>query len=150
MTRSNYIANTPTLATLCCLIPAVWVIYKKISKKNKSRRRHGLISPTEERVLILGASSGIGRVLALKYTKRGAKVCVVAHRSAELELVRSECEAAAVAVRSQAPDDAVFSVLADFADAEALIRVRNKIEESEFTVVASPGTSSPRVRVARS
>ena len=147
MTRSNY---TPTLATLCCLIPAVLVIYKKFAKKNKSRRRHGLISPTEERVLILGASSGIGRVLALKYTKRGAKVCVVARRSAELELVRSECEAAAVAARSQDPDDAVFSVLADFADAEALIRVRNKIEESEFTVVASPGTSSPRVRVARS
>jgi NAD(P)-dependent dehydrogenase (short-subunit alcohol dehydrogenase family) len=143
MTHSIYVAMTPTLA-LGCLIPA-WVIYKSFAKKKS--RRHGLVSPNEERVLILGASSGIGRVLALKYAKRGAKVCVVARRSAELELVRSECEAVA---RSQAPD-AVFSVLADFADAEALITVRNKIEESEFiSSRLRPGrghfltTSSPR------
>lgn len=113
--------NTPSLA-LCCLIPA-WVIYKAFTKKISPRTQ--IVSPSGERVLILGASSGVGRVLALKYAERGAKVCVVARRNAELELVRSECELVA-----RSPE-AVFSVLADFVDAEALITVRNKIEESE-------------------
>jgi hypothetical protein len=128
------IANTPTLA-LCCLIPA-WVFYKSFTKK-KSRRRQ-LVSPSGERVLILGASSGVGRVLALKYAERGAKVCVIARRDAELELVRSECELLAPS------PDAVFGVLADFTDAEALITVRNKIEESEFgRPVSGPALTVP-------
>jgi len=140
MTHSIFVADTPTLA-LCCLIPA-WAIYKSCFAKKKKSRRHGLVSPSGERVLILGASSGIGRVLALKYAKRGAKVCVVARRSAELELVRSECEAVACS-----SPDAVFSVLADFADAEALITVRNKIEEKWHgldTLVVSAGVSALR------
>ncbi|KAN0136346.1 hypothetical protein V8E53_005714 [Lactarius tabidus] len=131
------IANTPTLA-LCCLIPA-WVFYKSFTKK-KSRRPQ-LVSPSGERVLILGASSGVGRVLALKYAERGAKVCVIARRDAELELVRSECELLAPS------PDAVFSVLADFTDAEALITVRNKIEEKWHgldTLVISAGVSALR------
>lgn len=131
MTYSIRNANTPTLA-LCCLIPA-WVIYKAFTKKLSSRPQ--IVSPSRERVLILGASSGVGRMLALKYAERGAKICVVARRYAELELVRSECE---LVVRSP---DAVFSVLADFADAEALITVRNKIEDSE-----SCGPVRPPVR----
>jgi hypothetical protein len=140
MTYSARIANTPTLA-LCCLIPA-WVIYKSFAKKRS--RRPQLVSPSGERVLILGASSGIGRVLALKYAERDAKVCVVARRDAELELVRSECELVA-----RSPD-AVFSVLADFTDAEALITVRNKIEESEHCrPVSGPALTAPNIFLTR-
>ncbi|KAI9436898.1 hypothetical protein H4582DRAFT_2120298 [Lactarius indigo] len=129
--------STTTLA-LCCLIPA-WVVYKSLTEP--SSRRPELVPPSGERVLILGASSGVGRVLALKYVERGAKVCVVARRSAELEQVRSECE-----VVARVPD-AVFSVCADFTDAEALIIVRNKIEEKWHgldTLVVSAGVSALR------
>ena len=121
MTFAIHDIRTTALAA-CCLIPA-WAIYKSFTKQKS--RRPGLVPTSGERVLILGASSGIGRVLALKYAERGAKVCAVARRNAELELVQSEC-----GVVAQTPD-AVFSVCADFTDAEALITLRNKIEEGE-------------------
>ena len=129
-----HVSSTTTIA-VCCLIPA-WVIYKGLTKQRT--RRPELVAPSGERVLILGASGGIGRVLALKYAERGAKVCVVARRSAELELVKSECE-----VVARIPN-AVFSVRADFTDAEALITVRTKIEESEFCCsISSPTVIFP-------
>ena len=144
MRYSIHVTDTPTLA-LCCLIPA-WVIYKSFAKKRSNRSE--LVSPRGERVLILGASSGVGRVLALKYVKRGAKVCVVARRSTQLEGVRDECELVAPS------PDAVFSVLADFTDADALITIRNKIEESEsYCRVSGPAMKLPHippVRMARS
>ncbi|KAJ4388232.1 hypothetical protein N0V93_008839 [Gnomoniopsis smithogilvyi] len=43
-----------------------------------------------ERVLILGASSGLGRSLALHYARRGARVCVVARRADKLKELESE------------------------------------------------------------
>ncbi len=45
-------------------------------------------------VFITGASSGIGRALALEYAHRGARVAVAARREAELVLLRSEIERA--------------------------------------------------------
>ncbi|KAH8978392.1 hypothetical protein EDB92DRAFT_1790224 [Lactarius akahatsu] len=138
MTDITRVTGGTTTLALCCLIPA-WIIYKSFTEPRL--RRPELVPPSGERVLILGASSGIGHVLALKYAVRGAKVCVVARRSAELERVRSECE-----VVARVPD-AVFSVCADFTDAEALIIVRNKIEEKWHgldTLVVSAGVSALR------
>ena|SRR6266702_8773093 len=141
MTYLIRVTGTTTLALSCCLIPA-WAIYKSFTKQRS--RRPALVPPSEERVLIIGASSGIGRVLALKYAERGAKVCVVARRSAELELVRSECE-----VVARVPE-AVFGVCADFTDAEALITVRNKIEESESRrLVSGPAVIFSHAFLAR-
>lgn len=39
--------------------------------------REKLIPPNEERVVLLGASSGVGKDLALAYAKRGAKMWVL-------------------------------------------------------------------------
>lgn len=44
----------------------------------------------DERVLILGASSGLGRALALHYIRRGARVCAVARRAEKLSELGSE------------------------------------------------------------
>ncbi|OXG18344.1 hypothetical protein C361_04467 [Cryptococcus neoformans Tu259-1] len=57
--------------------------------------RETVIPPDEERVLLLGASSGIGKDLALAYARRGAKVFLLARRADVLEEVRKECEEAA-------------------------------------------------------
>lgn len=46
-------------------------------------------------VWISGASSGIGKHLALVLAKHGVRLCLSARRQAELELVRTECLAVA-------------------------------------------------------
>ena len=43
--------------------------------------------------LVTGASSGIGRLLALRLAKEGARVALVARREAELEAVAAEIHA---------------------------------------------------------
>ncbi|KAI0202982.1 short-chain dehydrogenase [Astrocystis sublimbata] len=53
--------------------------------------RPSRVRPTEERVLILGASSGLGRTLAKQYAARGARVCAVARRSEPLAELAREC-----------------------------------------------------------
>jgi len=45
-----------------------------------------------ERVLIIGASSGIGKSLALQYAKCGATLCLVARRKEELLNVKDICQ----------------------------------------------------------
>ncbi|KAJ1730380.1 hypothetical protein LPJ61_003040 [Coemansia biformis] len=44
--------------------------------------------------VIVGASAGIGRCLALEYARGGAELLICARRAAELERVGAECEAA--------------------------------------------------------
>jgi short-subunit dehydrogenase len=46
------------------------------------------------RVLVTGASSGIGRLLALRLAGRGARVCLVARRAGELEALAREIRGA--------------------------------------------------------
>lgn len=79
--------------------------------------RPSKVPHSSERVLILGATSGIGRVIALQYAKRGAKVCVVGRRQVKLVEVMSEC------------GDKCLAVGGDFANVEDMIRVRNAVEE---------------------
>jgi NADPH:quinone reductase-like Zn-dependent oxidoreductase len=101
------------------------LIHNRFSKRRRSSRPK-LVPPGTERVLVLGASSGIGRTISHRYAERGAKVCVVARRSAELAAVRSECESMA-----HVPDS-VFSICADFTRAEDLVTIRETISESEL------------------
>ncbi|KAI2642259.1 short chain dehydrogenase [Xylaria nigripes] len=55
------------------------------------RHRFQRIRPDGERVLILGASSGLGRTLTKQYAARGARVCAVARRSEPLIQLAKEC-----------------------------------------------------------
>lgn len=61
-------------------------------KSNPLPSRETVIPPDEERVLLLGASSGVGKDLALAYARRGAKIILLARRAEVLEEVRRECE----------------------------------------------------------
>lgn len=70
-------------AALAVAIPSLFLLVR-----NRSRRRR----LAGERVLVLGASSGLGRSLALRYARRGARVCAVARRADKLqELASAGC-----------------------------------------------------------
>jgi len=110
-------------------------------------RRPAVIPPCSERVLILGSSGGIGRAIAHRYASRGAKVCVVARRSAELDAVRSECE---VLTRAQerahdqvhhsssseleVSSSSVLSICGDITRAQDLISMKERLNEGESYV----------------
>ncbi|KAI0292250.1 NAD(P)-binding protein [Multifurca ochricompacta] len=134
----TYPIGTAAALSLSALIPA-WAVYKFFVKSRL--RRSKLVPPNGERVLIIGASSGIGRTISLRYAGRGAKVCVVARRNAELEVVRLQCEAMA-----HAPDS-VFSICADFTNAEDLLNIKNDISEKWHgldTLIVAAGVSALR------
>lgn len=73
-----------------------------------------------ERVLILGATSGIGREIAHQYSERGAKVCVVGRRQALLNDVARDC------------GTTCFGVQGDFSNVEDMVRVRDAVDNGQF------------------
>ncbi|KAI0422493.1 short-chain dehydrogenase [Xylaria grammica] len=81
----------PTLSHLTGVVAAFAAVFvlRHITKARSHRSTR--VRPAEERVLILGASSGLGRTLAKQYTARGAKVCAVARRSEPLVELEKEC-----------------------------------------------------------
>ena len=88
-------------------------------KKRGTRTRR--VSPSTERVLILGASSGIGKEIALKYARRGARLCIVARRKEVLASVLQECQ-------TKGCSASVIAVAADFTNVDGLINIRETIE----------------------
>ena len=56
------------------------------------RPQHSTLVLNEKVVIITGASSGIGRALAYSFSRRAAKVVLVARREDRLEAVRREIE----------------------------------------------------------
>ncbi|KAI0788200.1 hypothetical protein C8Q74DRAFT_1315843 [Fomes fomentarius] len=82
--------------------------------------------PADERVVILGASRGIGRVLALRYALVGARVCIVARREEKLANVAEECRVAAK-TRSTTDYEPILSMKGDFTVIEDMISVRNRV-----------------------
>ena len=74
-----------------------------------------------ERVLILGASSGIGKEIALNYARRGARLCIVARRKEVLASVLQECQ-------TNGGSASAIAVAADFTNVDELIKIRETIE----------------------
>ncbi|KAG8954735.1 hypothetical protein FRC04_011168 [Tulasnella sp. 424] len=96
--------------------------------------RPNVIPVNTERVLIVGASSGVGRAIALKYAKRGAQVAVMGRRKQLLDKVRQECQAAG--------SGKALAVVGDFSEVDAVLNAR-KLAEKEFggldTLVVAAG-----------
>ncbi|KAI1811723.1 short chain dehydrogenase [Poronia punctata] len=70
-------------------LAAIFLLCHHVIGARKHRPRR--VGRAEERVLVLGASSGLGRTLVRQYTARGAKVCAVARRSEPLLELAREC-----------------------------------------------------------
>jgi short-subunit dehydrogenase len=86
----------------------------------KSPLRLSQIPPTQERVLILGSTSGVGRTLAHQYARRGARVCLVGRRQKMLEEAAEEC-------RKLYEGDRVLSVRGDCGNVEDMVKVRDTV-----------------------
>ncbi|ETS77320.1 hypothetical protein PFICI_11194 [Pestalotiopsis fici W106-1] len=101
------------LTALALALPAFY-IRRQLSAR--LRRRDRRLKHDQERVLILGASSGVGRAVAKQYAERGARVCVVARRAEEISALAQECG-----------DHCIWHV-ADFSKAEDMVQVRDRLQ----------------------
>lgn len=101
------------LAGAVTAVAAVFVLRRIIVKTRRNRCKR--VRPTEERVLVLGASSGLGRTLAKQYAARGARVCVLARRSEALVELAREC------------GDRCLLFAADFTDAAGMEKLRGQL-----------------------
>ncbi|KAK7931327.1 hypothetical protein PG985_002039 [Apiospora marii] len=118
-------ASTPsplvTGAIAAVAVPAALYVLHHLAGPGKPKRAAAL-APTEERVCILGASSGLGRDLAKKYAARGAKVCVIARRAELIAALARECNGEG--------DHRCIGIAADAAVAEDMVQVRERILEA--------------------
>lgn len=100
-----------------------------------SKRRSRTVPRSQERVLVIGASSGIGRSMAHEYAAAGARVCVVGRRERELNAVADECASLhpRPAVGGPGGDRGsggdTLAVVADFTNPEDMVALRKKLEE---------------------
>ena len=120
--------ETSTGTLSLAAIPLAFALFKILQKP----RRLSKVSKTKERVLVLGATSGIGRSIARQYAERGAVVCIVGRRGALVDEVVKECRQARSSLRLGTTDkkDDFLGVTADFANVDDMVRVREVIQSS--------------------
>ncbi|KAG8858540.1 hypothetical protein FRB96_005212 [Tulasnella sp. 330] len=120
---------------LSILVPLAIVGYVGWTSLQKDRRT--VIEQKQERVFVVGASSGIGRQIALDYAARGAIVAIMGRRKVELETVGDECLSAG------APR--AISIVGDFAVVDNVLKARNVIKKELGgldTLIVSAGVSA--------
>lgn len=84
--------NRASTLVAAILLPLLVAFLPRLIKQLRPASRLSYISPFNERILILGASSGTGKSLALAYAVRNpAHLVLVARRQDELDGVRNEC-----------------------------------------------------------
>ena len=104
-------------------IPTLTLLLHTFIKTRGMRTRR--VPRSVERVLILGASSGIGKEIALNYARRGARLCIVARRKEVLASVLQECQ-------TNGCSASVIAVAADFSNVDDLIDIRNTLERGSL------------------
>ncbi|EGO19610.1 hypothetical protein SERLADRAFT_443082 [Serpula lacrymans var. lacrymans S7.9] len=97
----------------------------------RSLRRSRKVPRAQERVLILGATSGVGRTLAHQYTARGARVCVVGRREDKLANVVEECKAISKAATYVKSKEKILGIRGDLANVDDMVNLRAVLEKGE-------------------
>ena len=118
--RTSSLWSHPLLLAL----PALYILHKTLRRPTRLRK----VTHDEERVLILGASSGIGRAIAERYAKRGARVCIVGRRQDQVDEVMLSCRG----LSSTGTDNTILGTAADFANAEDLVKIREQIQAGHY------------------
>jgi NADPH:quinone reductase-like Zn-dependent oxidoreductase len=124
------------LVTILVPLPIVFLFV------HSARPRQGIVPPYRERVLILGASSGVGEELALQYSQRGCRnLVLVARRADELAKVKAKCderrkEGEEWEQSQEAPGwekvgETVTTIAADCTKPEDLLKIRQLVRKSE-------------------
>lgn len=118
-----------------------------------ARPRQALVPPYRERVVVLGASSGTGKEIALQYAARGCRsIALVGRRGKLLEDVADECrrlrkKGEEWQMSDQAPgwDDPNPEIKQDFIVIEAdcskpqdVIRIRERCLQGGFLALLAP------------
>merc|ERR1712137_414168 len=75
------------IAATVCALSAGWMLVKRLRQPSIKSKFQG------KRVVITGASAGIGAALAKHFASIGAEVCLVARREESLKLVQEQCKA---------------------------------------------------------
>ncbi|WWC90981.1 uncharacterized protein L201_005920 [Kwoniella dendrophila CBS 6074] len=114
----------PSTSTSTLLALLAIPLILRLLKAKPLPLRETVILPSEERVVLLGASSGVGRDLAHAYAKRGAKVCIVARRADSLQEVKQEC------INLGAKEERIIVVPADITNTDDLIQVRETVKKA--------------------
>jgi short chain dehydrogenase len=112
-------------------ILAIIPIYLTIRRFLRRQLRISKILKIDERILILGASSGIGRAIAHVYAERGARVCVVGRRPEKVEQVVEECRNRGVSSSAYGASR-ILGLTGDFADVDDMVRIRAILETGTF------------------
>jgi hypothetical protein len=99
----------------------LYTVYRKLYNRYSKVPKFG------ERVVVLGASSGIGRSIARQYAERGARLCIVGRREALVNEVVAECQSIRNILSSDKQEN-IFGVAADFANVDDMIRTRTIVE----------------------
>ncbi|KAJ7617852.1 hypothetical protein FB45DRAFT_932816 [Roridomyces roridus] len=93
--------------------------------RRRSSRRSRKLPRKNERILLIGASSGIGRTLAHQYAALGVKsLCVVGRRPDMIAEVASEADSAT----AREGTTEVLGVAADFTKVEDMVNLRTQLE----------------------
>lgn len=117
---------------MMCL--AVWFFFESFASAFRtawtsliSHRRYFKVEKEGERVLVVGASSGIGRAIAHEYAKRGARVCIVGRREDKVLDVSQECMEMMTGNITSGKGK-ILGMRADFTVAEDMVGVRDILE----------------------
>ncbi|KAJ7115332.1 hypothetical protein C8R44DRAFT_709734 [Mycena epipterygia] len=113
-----------------------------LALRRRRARRSFKLPRKNERVLIIGASSGIGRTLAHQYAELGVKnICVVGRRADKIAEVVAECNACKRA------DTEIVGITGDFAEVEDMVKLRTQLESlwgGIDTMIVAAGVSALR------
>ncbi|KDN41923.1 hypothetical protein RSAG8_07140, partial [Rhizoctonia solani AG-8 WAC10335] len=142
MSTTEWKAHVPLISGAALLLGLSVLIRSTLLS---SPRRTAFIQPSEERVLIIGASSGVGHATAVAYAKRGARVAIVARRSAVLEQVKQECLQVRIESGYAEQKNVILAVTADFSDERKMESVRTAVQRAwngVDTVIVSAGVSA--------
>ncbi|KAJ7046220.1 hypothetical protein C8F04DRAFT_1387826 [Mycena alexandri] len=119
------------------IAPILAFLHSRRSKRsNKLPRKN-------ERVLIIGASSGIGRTLAHQYAKLGVKgVCIVGRRGDMVAEVVAECKELSGNTETE-----IVGFVGDFAEPGDMVEARTRVEAvwgGLDTLIVAAGVSALR------